>query len=399
MAEWRHLRGWSEWELASRLAAIEGLPLNFRDGERLTLENGWNVVQSHAVIAREHPGPPTGAGAFSRAWRAVADFEHSDPRIVIAHFHPDTPLERRHLLLELHALSLRFLCPARVAAVLLESDGASTRRGFTIETLAGHIERGRELFLLEKDHDTGEVRFRIEAAWREGDFPTLWSRVGFELLGRRYQRAWHRLSHLRLRRIAAGLEAHESLEGVGIAHEGHRMPFGQVQLYAQRGIGRRDVDVEQEVEDMRSDTLWNAAGLGALSGVRSLGPPALLGRRFGRKAGSILPVLGAGEAIADKLPIPPRTRPAPLMARAISGAIAGRLAAGPREPWKGASLVGASAAVASTFLSARLRATAIRRSRMLGYVVALAEDALVLGAGTRLAARTRTRRRSFAPWA
>jgi len=399
MAEWRHLRGWSEAEIAPRLDAIVALPLNFRDDGALTPADGWNVVKSHAVIAREDPGPPSANGAFSRVWRAVVDFEHSDPRIVIAHFHPATPLVRRHLLLELRALSLRFLCPARVAAVQAESDGASTRRGFTIETLAGHIERGRELFLLEKDHDTGDVRFRIEAAWREGDFPTLWSRVGFELIGRRYQRAWHRLAHLRLRRIAAGLEPHDSLAGVGIAHEGHRMPFEQVQFFAQRGIGRSGVDVEQEVEDMRRDTLWNAAGLGALSGVRSLGPPALLGWRFGRRPGSILSILSAGEMIADKLPIPPRTRPGPLLARAISGAVAGRLVAGRREPWKGASLVGASAAVASTFLSASLRAKAIRRSRTLGYVVAAAEDALVYGVGTRLAARAWTRGRTFGPWA
>ena len=29
--------------------------------------------------------------------------------------------------------------------------------------------------------------------------PNVWSRVGFNLLAPRYQRAWHRLAHLRLR--------------------------------------------------------------------------------------------------------------------------------------------------------------------------------------------------------
>ncbi|HWV39849.1 MAG TPA: DUF1990 family protein [Vulgatibacter sp.] len=397
MARWRHLRGWSDAELAACLDAAEELPLNFRDDLPLVPERGWNRVRSRAVIAREAPGPPSTAGAFSRAWRAVEAFEHSDPRIVVAHFRPSVPLERRHLLLELRPLSLRFLCPARVAAVRAESDAASTRRGFTIETLAGHVERGREEFLLEKDHRTGEVRFGIEAAWREGDFPSLWSRIGFELLGRRYQRAWHRLAHLRLRQIAAGLEAHDPLAGVGLAHEGRQMPFEQVQFFAQRGLGRRGVEVEQEVEDMRRDTLWNAAGLGALSGVRSLGPPALLGGRLGRRAGSLLSALGAGEMVADKLPIPPRTRPASLVARAISGAFAGGMAARRRRSRGRASLVGASAAVAATFLSGRLRAMAVRRSRLLGHVVAIAEDALVIGAGRRLAARTRRGRRARPP--
>ncbi len=385
MAAWRYLRGWSEAELAARLDAIEPLSLNFPASEALTIENGWNRVQSHATIAYEKPGPP--GEAFQRAWHAISIFEHSDPRIVIAHFRVDVPLERRRILLELHALGLRFLCPASIGAVHEESDGARSRRGFTMETLDGHIERGRESFLLEKDHATGELRFRIEAAWREGDFPNAWSHAGFEILGRRYQRAWHRLAHLRLRRLAAGPDIHPPSEG--IAHEGHRIPSGPVQLFAQRGLGRRGVDVEQEIEDMRRDTSWRAAGLGALSGVRSLGPPALVAwgfqRRRALRLSPFLAVLAAGEMIADKFPIPPRTSPLPLAGRAISGAIVGALAAGRQERWRRSALVGASVAVASTFVSGMVRTHASRRSTALGYLVAAVEDALVLGAGARLA--------------
>lgn len=388
MAQWRYRRGWSEGELATRLDRIESLPLNFTAYESLTTENGWSHVKSHATIGREEPGPPEEAGALTRAWRAIQGFEHSDPRIVVAHFRASIPLERRRILLELRALGLRFLCPARIGSVLKESGNASTRLGFTMETLEGHIERGRELFLLEKDHATGDVRFEIEASWREGDFPTAWSHLGFLLVGRRYQRAWHRLAHLRLRRLAAGLDAHE-LPG-GVAHEGHRIPTEPVQFYAQRGIGRRGVDVEQEEEDMRRNTFWRAAGLGALSGVRSLGPPALLAwrleRRRARRLSPFLAVLGAGELVADKFPIPGRTRPVSLVGRALSGAIVGGLAAGRGESRKGSALVGAMAAVASTFVSGTARAHAIRRSPALGYAIAAAEDALVLNAGARLAA-------------
>jgi len=397
MAEWRYLRGWSDDEVAARLERSEALPLNFSVDDPLTIENGWNHVRSHATIAREAPGPP--AEAFGRAWRAITVFEHSDPRIVVGHFRADVPLERRRILLQLQVFGLRFLCPARVGSVREESDGAVTRRGFTIETLEGHIERGRELFLLEKDHATGEVRFRIEAAWQEGDFPNAWSHAGFEILGRRYQRAWHRLAHLRLRRLAAGPEVHPA--GEAFAHEGHWLPSEPVQFYAQRGLGRRGVDVEQEVEDMRRDTFWRAAGLGALSGVRSMGPPALLAwgleRRRGPRFTPILALLGAGEMVADKFPIPSRTHPVSLAGRALSGAIVGGLAAGRKERWKSSALVGASAAVASTFVSGTARAHAARRSPALGYVVAAAEDALVVGAGARLAtSAVRGRRRRFA---
>ncbi|HEY0839311.1 MAG TPA: DUF1990 family protein [Vulgatibacter sp.] len=386
MAEWRWLRGWSQAELAERLGGIEALPLNFEPCEVLTTENGWNAVQSHAVIAREAPGPP--AAAFQRSWRAISIFEHSDPRIVIGHFRGDVPLERRRLLLELHALGLRFLCPVRVGSVRADEDGARTSRGFTIETLEGHIERGRELFLLEKDHANGEVRFRIEAAWRDGDFPAAWAHLGFRIVGRRYQRAWHRLAHLRLRRLAAGLDVHDLPGGGALSHEGHRIPFEPVQFYAQRGMGRRGIDVEQEVEDMRRDTFWRAAGLGALAGVRSLGPPALIAwRREGRRRrlSPLLAALGAGEMVADKFPIPSRTRPASVVGRAISGAVVGGLSARRRERRGAAALVGATAAVASTYVSGTARAHALRRSRALGYVVAAVEDAVVLGAGSRLA--------------
>ena len=76
--------------------------------------------------------------------------------------------------------------------------------GYRYDTLAGHLEAGSEWFLLDKDHASGEVSFRIEAVWRPGQFPNWWSRVGFRWLARRYQRAWHRQAHRRLRaRLAA----------------------------------------------------------------------------------------------------------------------------------------------------------------------------------------------------
>ena len=65
------------------------------------------------------------------------------------------------------------------------------------DTLVGHIERGIEWFTLTRSAD-GNLHFRIEAHWQRGELPNWWSRLGFALLARRYQRMWHRQAHRRL---------------------------------------------------------------------------------------------------------------------------------------------------------------------------------------------------------
>ena len=65
------------------------------------------------------------------------------------------------------------------------------------------MEKGFEWFLLTKDHLDGEIRLRIEAHWRLGDFPNWWSRLGFLLIGSHYRELWRRRALGRLRRLAA----------------------------------------------------------------------------------------------------------------------------------------------------------------------------------------------------
>lgn len=401
MVDWRFLRGWTEAELRSALERAGSLPLNFSLSEEMSPRRGWNRTDSHALIARESSGPPVGDGPLDRVWRAIQEFEHSDPRIVVAHFFEGEALLRQRMLLELRSLGFRFLCPVEIGDTLHVSRPDETLRGFAIDTLQGHIERGREWFLLEKDHSSGEVRFRIEAVWQPGEFPTTWARWGFHLLGRRYQRAWHRLAHTRLRRIAAGLEEVPSTIAGRMVHEGRPMPVEPIRFYARRGVGRWGVDVEQEHEDIRSDRLWRALGMGALSGLRSMGSPAVLARGLesrgkdlfsGRKLprlGRKLMTIAAGEMVADKLPfMPSRVLLPSLAARMASGAFVGSTVARKKESKLEPALLGSIAAAASSFAGHRIRELAARRSRILGLAVALAEDALVLWAGTRLARQT-----------
>jgi hypothetical protein len=207
MAEWRIGRGWTEAELEQRLVGLPQRQRNFADPvEAMTLERGWNQYFSEAVVGREPPGPPVPDGPFTRGRVAVSAYAFSDPRIVIGHFDPDVPLLGRYMLLEMRALRVfHYLAGVVVAATRHDEAegeaGPESVFGFRYDTLDGHIESGVEWFLLRKAHATGEIRFRIEAAWRPGQFPNWWSRLGFAYFGPRYQKRWHHRAHALLARL------------------------------------------------------------------------------------------------------------------------------------------------------------------------------------------------------
>jgi uncharacterized membrane protein/uncharacterized protein (UPF0548 family) len=391
--EWRWWRGWSKEEVSARLARASSLPLNFEMAEEeMTLENGWSQVESQAVIARARPGVPSGEDAFARLKQAVSWFGFSDPRIVHGHFDASVPLEGRPVLLELRSMGLHYLCPVRIGAVRSEDDGERTVFGFRYDTLWGHIEAGREWFLLSKDHRSGELRFHIKAAWRPGHFPNWWSRLGFELVGRRYQRAWHHLAHLRLRELL--------LSELEVEH----LP---VLFYSRRGSGHWLAGLEREVERVRRDRLLTPVGFGVLAGMRSFSAPALLSHQLSREPAEapegrarvltsrwtsrVLAVLAVGELLADKMPwVPARISPPALVGRALSGALTGAAVAAPhRQPSAGQALLGALAAVASTFTFYKLRQLATRRLGLSNVVAGLVEDAGVIALGGRLLASMR----------
>jgi uncharacterized protein (UPF0548 family) len=228
MAEWRVGRGWTDGEIAVRLERTHALSTNFAaDYAEMTPDNGWNLYHSEAVIAREAPGEPLESGPFRLAEVAVAHYQFSDPGIVIGHFDAESRLLGRRMLLEIRAVrALRYLAAVVVGAVRFEEQDGRHTFGFRYDTLQGHIERGSEWFLLTKDLSSGEIRFRIEAAWRPGQFPNWWSRVGFRLMGTYYQRRWHHEAHWRLFRIAhGGMTASPPIDELGLAHAGPAVVF------------------------------------------------------------------------------------------------------------------------------------------------------------------------------
>ncbi|WP_257462057.1 DUF4126 family protein [Archangium lipolyticum] len=147
-----------------------------------------------------------------------------------------------------------------------------------------------------------------------------------------------------------------------------------------------------------------AAGLGAVAGMRTFSAPAILSILFTREGGAVqdrlgkalsskaggrtLSVLALGELVGDKLPnIPVRTAPPALAGRILSGALVGAaLARRDKQPLLGPVLLGAAAAVASSYAFSALRRFATHRLHIPNVVAGLLEDALVAMAGTRLLA-------------
>jgi uncharacterized protein (UPF0548 family) len=225
MAEWRFLRGWSDEELRRRLEALDSLSRNFDADLAMAESTGWRRQFSRAIVSHEQPGPPEEGGPFERLRQVLENYEFSDPSIVTAHFDAAHPFEGRRMLLEIRVWGLRYLTPTLVSSVRDERREESSHYGFRYDTLQGHLESGWEWFLIEKDHETGEIRFSIEARWQQGEFPNLWSRIGFHLLARRMQRRWHTRAHNRMALLSRYPLDVLQREGGRISHEGAEIVF------------------------------------------------------------------------------------------------------------------------------------------------------------------------------
>lgn len=114
--------------------------------------------------------------------------------------------------------------------------------------------------------------------------------------------------------------------------------------------------------------------------------PAAARIRRGGPAALLVPLLALGELAVDKTPLPPaRTVPPSLAVRALAGGYAGTQVAGKADR-RVAFALGALGAVAASYLALELRRRAGRASGLPDPVIALAEDALAIGAGLLLTA-------------
>ena len=213
MTPWRIGRGWSEAEMQVQLAALKGRPVSFADApddpaddDALTPAPGWTVEQYETSLGYELPGPPHVDRLFTRAQQAIRAYRFADPRITHGHFDPQTPLLGREILVDVHALMLRFLVGLRVGAVLDRVEGPPgaerTRFGIRLDTLAGHLLHGSEWIVVSKEHRSGEVRLRISVRSRPAPPPAWWMGSGFRLFSRQTRTRWRRQAARRLRALA-----------------------------------------------------------------------------------------------------------------------------------------------------------------------------------------------------
>jgi uncharacterized membrane protein len=154
----------------------------------------------------------------------------------------------------------------------------------------------------------------------------------------------------------------------------------------------------------RSDVM-TAAGMGAMAGMRALSAPVFLSQHLAAEGVSakanpvehflassttarILPVLALGELVLDKLPgMPSRVVPPVLLMRLASGALVGAAVARQKErPMLGFAVVGAAAALATSFALYTVREFVTRQLRIPNIIAGFLEDALVASAGHRLTA-------------
>ncbi len=131
-----------------------------------------------------------------------------------------------------------------------------------------------------------------------------------------------------------------------------------------------------------------AAGIGAVTGLRSMTGPASVARLVGSPTSvHATTLLAIGELIADKLPfMPSRTDPPSLGFRAVSGAVCGYLVCrrrGSKQQAIVGAVIGGAAAVATAYLGRQYR----RQMKVPDFVAALLEDAVAVGSGSAVVQR------------
>jgi uncharacterized membrane protein len=149
---------------------------------------------------------------------------------------------------------------------------------------------------------------------------------------------------------------------------------------------------------------WQVVGIGTLAGMRTSSAPVIASQILShhhskrlehsplnfmqsKSVANVLTVLSVSEVIMDKLPTTPnRTNPGGLIFRGLSGALAGAsiYKASGNNVLTG-TLIGAAAAVMSTYASFLLRKTIVKNTSVIDPIIGALEDALVIGAGVGLA--------------
>jgi Domain of unknown function (DUF1990) len=146
-------------DLRERLEALRGKELNF---DAATGGGpGWHHDDYRQPLPPEQPGPPEPDASWEVAKRLSHAYAFADPSLVGVYFDDEVRLERRDMLLVLHALGLRIYAGVRVGAAGEETrklEGRAARVSFwNYRTLEGHVEAGQRDYEVAARERTGAL--------------------------------------------------------------------------------------------------------------------------------------------------------------------------------------------------------------------------------------------------
>ncbi len=200
------LPGW--YSHRSRIQAFEETKYNYDIDahESFTESNGWRIDSYIHQLPAEPPGEPVPNGSWETAQAIIRNYEFPDPSLISGIFVPDTPLEKRVMVLQAHFLFFTFYFGVKVGSVIEEireeeGKGQAQVWGWSYRTLEGHFEMGEITFSVWKFLESGEVEFRINSYSRITQIPNIFYRIGFQLFGRGLQVRFARSAMARVEQL------------------------------------------------------------------------------------------------------------------------------------------------------------------------------------------------------
>lgn len=200
------LPGW--YSHRNRIQTYEGTKYNYDIDahETFTEANGWRIDAYVQQLPPEPSGEPVPNGSWETARDIIRNYEFPDPSLISGIFVPDTPLEKRVMVLQAHFLFFTFYFGVKVGSVIdeiREEEGKGSARvwGWSYRTLEGHFEMGEISFSVWKFLESGEVQFRINAFSKATHIPNIFYRIGFRFFGRSLQVRFARTAMARVEQL------------------------------------------------------------------------------------------------------------------------------------------------------------------------------------------------------
>ena len=140
-------------DLDRRLARLADLPVSY--WERGVTQ--WTRPAPGYVRAEDSTVLGTGDEVWQRACTAIGSWGMYPDESWVKLYRDGSPRLGQNVMVQFRLAGLWWTSPCRIVYLVDEPD----RRGFAYGTLPGHVERGEELFAVERDPVSGLVTYRI----------------------------------------------------------------------------------------------------------------------------------------------------------------------------------------------------------------------------------------------